>query len=138
MTKRQIKAFCKDYRDVLCGNFKQEIFCENFLKALGAKQIHSLDASNFEGAAFSEKLIWFFVHANNRKIFVIRKRIYMKDVLHTGHKFGIFFGWDTPVFVHMRLKFIFFNITRMVSLLTGSATPFLFTSSVSSSSVQRA
>lgn len=34
MTKRQIKAFCRDYRDVLRGNFKQEIFCENFLKAL--------------------------------------------------------------------------------------------------------
>ena len=50
MTKRQIKAFCKDYGDVLQGNFKQEIFCENFLKALGAKQIHSLDASDFEGA----------------------------------------------------------------------------------------
>lgn len=50
LTKRQIGAFCKDYRDVLRGDFKQETFSENFLKVLGAEQIHSLDASDFEGA----------------------------------------------------------------------------------------
>ena len=50
LTERQIKAFCKDYKDVLQGDFQREIFCENFLKALGAEQIHSLDASDFEGA----------------------------------------------------------------------------------------
>ena len=49
MTKRQIKALRKDYGDVLQSDFEQEVFSENFLKALGAEQIHSLDASNFEG-----------------------------------------------------------------------------------------
>ena len=61
----------------------------------------------------------------------------MQNIFHTGYKFCISFGWDAPVFIPVRLKFIFFNITRIVSLLTGSAIPFLFTSSVSSSSVQR-
>lgn len=50
LTKRQIKSLCKDYRDVLKSDFQQEIFSENFLKALGAEKIHSLDASDFEGA----------------------------------------------------------------------------------------
>lgn len=50
MTKRQIREFCKDYSDVLQSGFKREICSENFLKALGAEQIHSLDASDFEGA----------------------------------------------------------------------------------------
>lgn len=50
LTKRQIKALCKDYRDVIQENFEQETFSENFLRALGAEQIHSLDASDFEGA----------------------------------------------------------------------------------------
>ena len=50
LTKRQIRAFCKDYKDVLQGYFQQEVYSENFLKALGAEQIHSLDASDFEGA----------------------------------------------------------------------------------------
>ena len=48
LTKRQINAFCKDYKDVLQGDFQQEIYSENFLKALGAEEIHSLDASDFE------------------------------------------------------------------------------------------
>ena len=50
ITKRQIQSFCKDYKDVLKHGFQQETFCENFLKALGAEEIHSLDASDFEGA----------------------------------------------------------------------------------------
>lgn len=41
LTKRQIKAFCKDYEGILQEDFQKETFCENFLKALGAKQIHS-------------------------------------------------------------------------------------------------
>lgn len=50
MTEAQIKALCRDYRDVLQSDFQRETFCENFLKALGAEQIHSLDASDFEDA----------------------------------------------------------------------------------------
>lgn len=50
LTKGQIRAFCKEYHDVLQGQFHQETYCESFLKALGAERIHSLDASDFEGA----------------------------------------------------------------------------------------
>lgn len=50
LTERQVKALCKDYKDVLKGSFTQEKFSENFLKALGAEEICSLDASEFEGA----------------------------------------------------------------------------------------
>lgn len=50
LTAGQIRAFCKDYQDVLQNDFQKETFCENFLKALGAEEIHSLDASDFEGA----------------------------------------------------------------------------------------
>ena len=34
-----IRAFCKDYSDVLQSGFKQEIYSENFLKALGADSL---------------------------------------------------------------------------------------------------
>lgn len=50
LTQRQIEAICKDYKDVLVKKFKKETYSENFLKALGAVHIHSLDASDFEGA----------------------------------------------------------------------------------------
>ena len=50
LTTRQLRALCNDYKDVLQGDFQQETFSEGFLKALGAEQIHSLDASDFEGA----------------------------------------------------------------------------------------
>lgn len=50
LTERQIKTFCKDYKDVLKSDFEQEKFCENFLNSLGAGEIHSLDVSDFEGA----------------------------------------------------------------------------------------
>ena len=50
LTQRQIEVVCKDYKDVLVKKFKKEIFSESFLKALGAVHIHSLDASDFEGA----------------------------------------------------------------------------------------
>ncbi|MGM9550803.1 MAG: hypothetical protein ACI3XA_00955 [Clostridia bacterium] len=50
LTKHQIKAFCKDYKDVLKSDFEMEKFCEGFLSSLGAEEIHSLDASDFEGA----------------------------------------------------------------------------------------
>ena len=50
LTKGQIKAICRDYQDVLQGDFQQERFSEQFLQALGAEEIHSLDASDFEGA----------------------------------------------------------------------------------------
>ena len=50
LTPGQIRAFCKDYQDVLQNDFQKETFYENFLKALGAEEIRSLDASDFEGA----------------------------------------------------------------------------------------
>lgn len=50
LTERQIKSFCRDYGDVLNGSFEKEKYCEGFLSSLGAKEIHSLDASDFEGA----------------------------------------------------------------------------------------
>lgn len=50
LTERQIKSFCRDYKDVLTSGFEQENYCESFLKSLGAGEIHSLDASDFEGA----------------------------------------------------------------------------------------
>ena len=50
LTERQIKALYHDYKDVISEQFSKDNFCEEFLNALGAEKIHSLDASNFEGA----------------------------------------------------------------------------------------
>lgn len=50
LTKRQIRSLCRDYREVLPSDFGKETFSEGFLKALGAQALHSLDASDFEGA----------------------------------------------------------------------------------------
>ena len=50
LTQRQVEAINKDYKDVLNKKIKRETFSENYLKALGAVYIHSLDASDFEGA----------------------------------------------------------------------------------------
>ncbi len=53
MSQTQINAMCRKYSDVLKA-FHKDIYCESFLKSLGAKKVYSLDASNFEGA----QLIW--------------------------------------------------------------------------------
>ena len=68
---------------------------------------------------FPKQLVWFFIHAYNRTLRVIRHFIDVQDIFHAGYKFCIFFWWDTPVIVVVRSKFVFFKTLRMVSLLTG-------------------
>lgn len=67
----------------------------------------------------SQKLVWFFIHTDNRAHGIIRKFIDVEDIFHTCYEFCIFFWRDTPVVIAVRSKFIFFNTLRMVSLLTG-------------------
>lgn len=67
----------------------------------------------------SQKLVWFFIHADNRAHRVIWKFIGVKDIFHTCYEFCIFFWRDAPVVTAVRSKFIFFNTLRIVSLLTG-------------------
>lgn len=50
MNKRQIQKMLKDYKDVLQNHDIQDRFCEKLFLSLGAKEINSLDASEFEGA----------------------------------------------------------------------------------------
>ena len=68
---------------------------------------------------FAQKLVRLFIHADNRVLLVIRKLIYIKDILHAGYEFRVFFCRDTPVVVFVRSKFVFFNAFLIASLLTG-------------------
>lgn len=67
----------------------------------------------------AQKLVRLFIHADNGTLWVIRKLIYIKDILHTGYEFRVFFCRDAPVVVFVRSKFVFFNAFRIASLLTG-------------------
>ena len=70
-------------------------------------------------SGLAQKLVRLFIHADNRTLLVIRKLIYIKDILHTGYEFRVFFCRDAPVVVFVRSKFVFFNAFRIASLLTG-------------------
>ena len=87
---------------------------------------------------FTSQLVRLSVHADNGDFRVVRHRIYMQDVLHASNEFSVLPWRDAPIFIQPWLEFVFFNIRRMVSLQTGSATPFLFASRVRSSNVQSA
>lgn len=87
---------------------------------------------------FANQLIWLFVHADNGGVRVIRHGIYMQDILHTGDEFCVFLWLNHQYSLSHGLSSFFFNIRRMISLQTGSATPFLFASRVRSSNVQSA
>lgn len=50
MNKRQIQKMLKDYEDVLQNHDIQDWFCEKLFLSLGAKEIDSMDASEFERA----------------------------------------------------------------------------------------
>ena len=70
---------------------------------------------------FSKQLIWLFIHTYHRNRRIIRHLIDVKDILHAGYEFCIFFRWDTPVGIFVRSKFIFFKVVRMVSLPIGTS-----------------
>ena len=48
-----------------------------------------------------------FIHADYRTLGVIRKLLYIKDILHTDYEFRVFFCRDAPVIVFVRSKFVF-------------------------------
>ena len=54
-----------------------------------------------------KELDLFFIHTNDRVRLVIRTAIYLKHVLHCGHKCGVLLWRDAPTFLQVRLKFFF-------------------------------
>jgi len=42
-------------------------------------------------SCFTQKLVRFFIHAYDWTFFIIRKFINVKDILHTGYEFRVFF-----------------------------------------------
>lgn len=88
----------------------------------GIFRIHFLVIAGTHGERFPylpQKLVWFFIHADNRTQGVIWKFVDVENIFHTCYEFCIFFWRDAPVVIAVRSKFIFFNTLRMVSLLTG-------------------
>ena len=51
-----------------------------------------------------------FIHANNRKILIVRAFINVKNLFHVCHKFSILFRRNYPTFYSPRLKFVFFSV----------------------------
>lgn len=67
----------------------------------------------------SQKLVRFLIHTHNRMLLIIGEFIHIKDILHAGYKFWVFFCRDAPVVVFVRSKFVFFKALRIASLPTG-------------------
>ena len=70
---------------------------------------------------FTEKLIWLFIHTDNRAKGIIGQLVSIKDLLHSSNEFRIRYVWDTPVFTSVRSKPVFFRARRMASRLIGSS-----------------
>ena len=70
---------------------------------------------------FTEKLIWLFVHTDNRVKRIIGQLVNIKDILHGSNELRIRYVWDTPVVTAMRSKPVFFRARRMASRLIGSS-----------------
>src|SRR5699024_5436685 len=68
---------------------------------------------------FSQKLVRFLIHTHNCMLLIIGEFIHIKDILHAGYEFWVFFCWDAPVVVFVRSKFVFFKALRIASLPTG-------------------
>ena len=51
--------------------------------------------------------------------FIIGTFVNIKDILHTGYEFRVFFCRDAPVVIFVRSKFVFLRHRRIVSLPTG-------------------
>lgn len=83
-----------------------------------------------------QQLVRLFIHAYHWYGRVIGHLINVQNVFHTGYKFRVFFGRDTPVVIFVWSQFIFFNVRRIVSLPTGTSSSMRAFSS-SSWSVQR-
>lgn len=67
----------------------------------------------------AQKLVRLFIHADNRTLWVIRKLIYIKDILHTGYEFRVFFCRDAPVVVFVRSKLFFLKHCGLPPCLLG-------------------
>ena len=72
-------------------------------------------------SGLTEQLIRLLIHANDRMKSIVRSFVYVKNIFHTGYEFRVFFFGETPVVVSVRPQFVFFNVRRMVSWLTGSS-----------------
>ena len=68
-----------------------------------------------------QELVWFLIHTHYRVIPVKWEFIYIKDIFHMCYEFGISFLGDAPVSVPVWSDFVFFNVRRIVSRLTGSS-----------------
>ena len=57
-------------------------------------------------SAFTEKLVWFFVHTPKRPLRIIGQLIKVEDILHVSDKISILFRWYAPVFIQMRMDLV--------------------------------
>src|SRR5665647_1188900 len=74
--------------------------------------IHTLRSASFHRdnrSGFTQKLVGFFIHADNRLIRIIGLLIQIQNILHAGHKRSILFWRYDPALFQMRLQFVFFR-----------------------------
>lgn len=57
-----------------------------------------------------QQLIRFFIYAYHWNRQITRHFIKVQDVLHAGYEFCVFFGWDAPVDIFVKSKFIFLRM----------------------------
>lgn len=77
----------------------------------------------------AQQLIWFFVHANDRVLSIVRPFINIQHVFHASYEFGVFFRWDAPVVVLVGADFVF-KILATVDLQTGFSSTTLVASAI--------
>jgi len=74
-------------------------------------------------SCFGKKLNGFLVHANHRKVFVIRPAVYFKNIFHSGHESSTMVGWYTPTLLQMRLIFVFLECVQPEYEISNLYTP---------------
>src|SRR5262245_9005030 len=77
------------------------------------------------------------IEADERTFGIERPRVDIKHIFHRGDEGGIGFGWDLPLLLQPRLKFVFFSVRRTVSGAILSTTPSATSLSASKTNVQR-
>lgn len=69
---------------------------------------------------FTQKLIGFFVHTNDRQLRIVWQFIDVEDIFHAGYECCVFFWRDAPVLFFVRSQFVF-RVLPIASLPTGMA-----------------
>ena len=95
--------------------------------SLSVVVLDPLRLAGFDGQRlphFADQLLVGLVHADHRPTGIVGSGIDVQNVFHADYECGVGPGWDPPILLPMRLKFVFLDVLSSMSMSWSSERAF--------------